>query len=110
MRLLPALALIASPALAQERIPSHCIAIASAEPDVVPVALEDGLQPDSVLLRYLDHASFAIVTFDGTVAVTDYTGYLGTQDLGPDVVAMNNAHHTHWTPRPDGRISRSLRS
>lgn len=109
MRLLPALALIASPALAQERIPSHCIAIASAEPDVVPVALEDGLQPDSVLLRYLDHASFAIVTFDGTVAVTDYTGYLGTQDLVPDVVTMNNAHHTHWTSRPDGRIPHVLK-
>jgi L-ascorbate metabolism protein UlaG (beta-lactamase superfamily) len=108
MRLLPALALIAAPAYAQERIPSHCIAIASAEPTIVPVALEDGLEPDSVLIRYLDHASFAIVLADGTVAVTDYTGYLGTQDVVPDVVTMNNAHHTHWTAAPDPRIPNVL--
>jgi L-ascorbate metabolism protein UlaG (beta-lactamase superfamily) len=108
MRLILALTLFASPALAQERIPSHCIALASAEPQVVPVALQDGLKPDSVLIRYVDHASFAIVTPDGTVAVTDYTGYLGTQDLVPDVVTMNNAHSTHWTASPDPRIPHVL--
>ena len=108
MRLLAALALIATPALAQERIASHCIAVAAAEPAVVPVALEDGLEADSVLIRYLDHASFAIVTADGTVAVTDYTGYLGTQDLVPDVVTMNSAHTSHWTNTPDPRIPHVL--
>lgn len=109
MRLLAALALIATPALGQERIASHCIALAAAEPAVVPVALADGLEPDSVLIRYLDHASFAIVTSDGTVAVTDYTGYLGTQDLVPDVVTMNNAHTSHWTAAPDPRIPHVLK-
>jgi L-ascorbate metabolism protein UlaG (beta-lactamase superfamily) len=108
MRLLAALALLATPAFAQERIPSHCIALAAAEPTVVPVALQDGLEPDSVLIRYIDHASFAIVTADGTVAVTDYTGYLGTADLVPDVVTMNNAHSTHWTAAPDRRIPHVL--
>lgn len=109
LRLLTAFALLAAPALAQERIPSHCIAIAAAEPSVVPVALNEGLDQDSVLIRYLDHAMFAIVTSDGTVAVTDYTGYLGTQDVVPDVVTMNNAHHTHWTPTPDPRITHVLK-
>lgn len=108
MRLLAALALLATPTLAQERIPSHCIALAAAEPSVVPVALQDGLEPDSILIRYIDHASFAIVTADGTVAVTDYSGYLGTADLVPDVVTMNNAHHTHWTAAPDPRIAHVL--
>lgn len=108
MRLLAALAMLATPALAQERIPSHCIALAAAEPAVVPVALQDGLEPDSILIRYIDHASFAIVTADGTVAVTDYTGYLGTADLVPDVVTMNNAHSTHWTAAPDRRIPHVL--
>lgn len=108
MRLLAALLLFASPALAQDRIPSHCIAVAAGEPSVVPVALEDGLEPHSVLIRYIDHASFAIVTPDGTVAVTDYTGYLGTADLVPDVVTMNNAHSTHWTAAPDPRIPHVL--
>ena len=111
MRLAVALALsvIALPAIAQERIPSHCIALASAQPQVVPVALEEGLEPDAVLIRYIDHASFAIVTPDGTVAVTDYTGYLGTQDIVPDVVTMNNAHSTHWTASPDPRIPHVLK-
>ena len=108
MRLLAALALIATPALGQERIASHCIAVAAAVPSVVPVALQDGLEKDSVLIRYLDHASFAIVTADGTVAVTDYTGYLGTQDLVPDVVTMNSAHSSHWTAAPDPRIPHVL--
>jgi L-ascorbate metabolism protein UlaG (beta-lactamase superfamily) len=108
MRLLPALMLIAAPALAQERIPSHCIALAAAKPEVVPVALQDGLEPGSVLIRYIEHGSFAIVTPDGTVAVTDYTGYTGTTDLVPDVVTMNNAHSTHWTALPDPRIPHVL--
>jgi L-ascorbate metabolism protein UlaG (beta-lactamase superfamily) len=109
MRLPLLLTLVAAPALAQDRIPSHCIALAAAEPVVVPVALQDGLDADSVLIRYIDHASFAIVTPDGTVAVTDYTGYLGTQDLVPEVVTMNNAHDTHWTAAPDPRIPHVLR-
>jgi L-ascorbate metabolism protein UlaG (beta-lactamase superfamily) len=100
--------MIATPALAQDRIPSHCIAVAAGEPRVVPVALEDGLDPGSVLIRYIGHASFAIVTADGTVAVTDYTGYLGAQDVVPDVVTMNNAHSTHWTAAPDRRIPHVL--
>ena len=108
MRLSLALILLASPALAQERIPSHCIALAAAEPQVVPVALNEGLEAGSVLIRYIDHASFAIVTDDGTVAVTDYTGYLGTQDIVHDVVTMNNAHSTHWTAAPDPRIPHVL--
>lgn len=109
MRLLAALALIATPALGQERIPSHCIAVAEGEASVVPVALEEALEPNEVLIRYIHHASFAVVTADRTVAVTDYTGYLGTADLVPDVVTMNNAHSTHWTAAPDPRIPNVLK-
>ena len=78
MRLALALCLLAVPAFAQERIPSHCIAIAAAEPTVLPVALQDGLEKDSVLIHYLDHASIAIVTAAGWVAVTDYDADIGT--------------------------------
>lgn len=113
MRLAPILTCVlsglAAPALAQDRIPSHCIALAQDQPQVIPATLEQGLDPDSVLIRYIDHASFAIVTPDGTVAVTDYTGYIGTQDIVPDVVTMNNAHSTHWTANPDPRIPHVLR-
>jgi hypothetical protein len=98
----------ATPLLAQDRILSHCIALAAGEATVQPAALNDGLEDGSVLIRYIDHASFAIVTHDGTVAVTDYTGYIGTQDVVPDVVTMNNAHSTHWTAAPDPRIPHVL--
>ncbi len=66
--------------------------------------------PDgAVLIRYLDHASFASVTDDGKVAVTDYTGYIGNPDVVPDIVTMNNAHSTHFTDTPDQRIGQILR-
>ena len=100
--------LLSPPVLAQERLASHCQALASAVPVVVPVQWGEGLEADHVLIRYLDHASFAIVTDGGLVAVTDYTGYTGTADLVPDVVTMNNAHSTHWTATPDPRIPHVL--
>lgn len=109
MRYLLILSFLALPAFAEDRIPSHCIALAAAEPQIMTAALGDGLAEGSVLIRYLDHASFALVTPDGTVAVTDYTGYLGTQDVVPDVVTMNNAHDTHWTSVPDPRIEHVLK-
>ncbi len=105
---LAALIAAALPATAQDRIPSHCIALANGPETVVPAALGEGLEENHVLIRYLDHASFAIVAHDGTVAVTDYTGYTGTADFVPDVVTMNNAHSTHWTAAPDQRIPNIL--
>jgi L-ascorbate metabolism protein UlaG (beta-lactamase superfamily) len=108
-RLLPAvLALAAAPGLAQERIESHCIALSQAPERVVPARFGAPLAADAVRLRYLDHASFLIETAGGLTAVTDYTGFTGTRDLVPDVVTMNNAHATHWTPNPDPRIPHVL--
>jgi L-ascorbate metabolism protein UlaG (beta-lactamase superfamily) len=117
--LLTALSLAPLAALAQEaapeapfRIPSHCIALAQGPalaPERVVPADWTAVAADHVLIRYLDHASFAILAADGTLAVTDYTGYTGTLDLVPDVVTMNNAHSTHWTATPDPRIPHVLR-
>jgi L-ascorbate metabolism protein UlaG (beta-lactamase superfamily) len=105
---LTATLLLAAPAMAQDRIPSHCLALASGPETVQPAKIGEGLEENHVLIHYLDHASFAIVTHDGLVAVTDYTGYTGTVDLVPDVVTMNNAHSTHWTATPDPRIPHVL--
>lgn len=112
LALLAASALLFAPALpaaAQERIPSHCIALSQAEAQVVPVAFGEPLDSRTVRLRYLNHASFLLETAGGLTAVTDYTGYTGPRPLIPDVVTMNNAHSTHWTPTPDPAIPHVLR-
>jgi hypothetical protein len=100
--------LVAVPAIAQDRIPSHCQALAQGDAQVIPASLGDPLDPDTVRLRFIDHAMWLIETPGGLTAVTDYTGFIGTTDLVPDVVTMNNAHRTHWTPTPDPRIPHVL--
>lgn len=110
LKYLALLTLLATPALAQDRIPSHCIALADAGPERVwRAGLGDPLEADHVRIRYVDHATFLLETPGGLVAATDYTGFLGTADLVPDVVTMNNAHSTHWTSNPDPRIPHVLR-
>ncbi len=109
IRFLTLALLCATPVAAQERIPSHCIALAQNDASVVQVAFGDPLEADTVRLRYIDHATFLIETAGGLTVATDYTGYLGSRDVVPDVVTMNNAHGTHWTDRPDPRIAHVLR-
>jgi hypothetical protein len=96
-------------AAAEERIPSHCQAIAAAEARVIPATFGAPLEAGSVRLRFVDHAMWLIETPGGLRAVTDYTGFIGVPDVVPDVVTMNNAHGTHWTPDPDPRIPHVLR-
>jgi hypothetical protein len=102
----------AAPAAAQGRIPSHCVALAEGVPGgalLHRATFGAAMAPDRVRLSYIDHATFLIETSGGLTAATDYTGRLGTVDLVPDVVTMNNAHATHWTPFPDPRIPHVLR-
>jgi len=113
LTILPALlsVLLAAPALAQtaapERIPSHCFAVAQGIAQVMPASFAPDLAADQVRIHFIDHASFAIAA-GGKTVVTDYTGYTGLRDWVPDVVTMNNAHSTHWTPNPDPRIPHVL--
>lgn len=102
------LLLCAAPALAQDRVPSHCIALADAGVPVHRVAFSDPVAEGEVRIRYLDHASFALRTPQGKVLVTDYTGFIGGGDTVPDVVTMNNSHGTHWTANPDPRVPHVL--
>jgi len=95
-----ALALLsAGPALAA----SNCFAIADAGPRVIRAALG----PDEVGIAFVGHASFRIETPGGVSAVTDFAGWWGGGEP-PDVVTMNKAHSTHWTPNPDPRIAHVL--
>lgn len=102
-------ALLGAPLAAQERIPSHCIALAQNAARVIPVTFGAPVPAETLRLHYADHATFLLETAGGLVVATDYTGYLGTVDVVPDVVTMNNAHSTHWTSGPDARIPHVLR-
>lgn len=101
----------ALPAEAQERRASHCIAIADAAPGMQylhKAAWTDPVPEYSVRLQYLSHASFLIQTRGGLNVVTDFTGYIGNVPMIPDVVTMNHAHTSHWTPYPDPAIPHIL--
>ena len=104
---LAATLVLALPAAAQERRPSHCIAIADAAPGIAYLHKAAWTQPVadefSVRIRYVDHSMYLIQTLGGLNVVTDYNGFVGPVALVPDVVTMNNAHGTHWTafPNPD---------
>ena len=96
---------------AQDRRPSHCIAIADAAPGLEYLQKASWSEPvpaDSVRLHYVAHASFLLQTEGGLTAVTDYTGFIGAVEMVPDVVTMNHAHETHWTTAPDPAIPHVL--
>ncbi|CTQ48263.1 MBL fold metallo-hydrolase [Jannaschia donghaensis] len=102
-------ALLPGPATAQDRRPSHCIAIAQA-PGVEYLhhaSFAAPLDDYNVRLNYIDHSMFMIETQGGLRAVTDYAGFIGATRL-PDVVTMNRAHISHWTPLPDPDIPHVL--
>ena len=102
----------ALPAWAQDRRPSHCIAVADAAPGVEYVHKASWAAPVpqfSVRLHFVSHASFLVKTQGGLTAVTDYAGFIGNTRLIPDVVTMNHAHSTHWTANPDPAIPHVLR-
>lgn len=98
----------ASVASAQERRPSHCIAIADASPElhyIQKAAWRDPLEDEfSVRLSYIDHSMYLIQTYGGLSAVTDFVGFIGAVGLVPNVVTMNNAHESHWTAFPHPEI------
>ena len=95
---------------AQERTPSHCIALADAAPgmEYLHKANLPDVPEESVFLHYIAHASFLIRSHGGLNMVTDFTGFTGTLPLIPDVVTMNHAHDTHWTAFPDPAIPHVL--
>lgn len=89
-------------AAAQDRRPSHCIAIAGGPERVQQAAWSDPVPERSVRLSFLGHAMFLIQTEGGVDIVTDYNGALPQDAPAPDVVTMNHAHPTHWTDAVEG--------
>ena len=111
MRFLVILGLIwTTAAHAQDRRPSHCIALAQV-PGIEylhKASFREPVEKHAVRISYISHASFLIQSHDGIDVVTDYTGFLGVTTLVPDVVTMNHAHSTHWTANPDPAIPNVL--
>lgn len=82
---------------------SSCFQLAEGPYRVTPASLA----PDEVSINFVGHASFRITTPEGISAVTDFFGAWGAGEP-PDIVTMNKAHTTHWTPFPDPRIPHVL--
>ncbi|MEM8576379.1 MAG: MBL fold metallo-hydrolase [Pseudomonadota bacterium] len=101
-------ALLALPAAAQERTPSHCRALAQDTAHVMQASYQADVPAERVLIHYVAHASFLIRSHGGLNMVTDFTGFTGSAPMIPDVVTMNHAHDTHWTPNPDPAIPHVL--
>jgi len=59
-------------------------------------------------ILFVGHSTFRMETPGGLVINTDYAGTDGPGRV-PDVVTMNRAHSTHWTPDPDPSIDHVLR-
>lgn len=110
-RFLIALIFFSGSAAAQERRSSHCIALAEATPGIEylhKASWQDPVPDYSVRLSYIAHASFLLQTPGGLNAVTDFTGFIGSAPMIPDIVTMNHAHETHWTAFPDPAIPHVL--
>lgn len=125
--LAPAAAYTASPLdpidpSAQKQAASRCMLVArDLQREAMPVQLAqlmDGTavtgprlsayEPPQVRIRYAGHSTFVIETPQGLRIATDFSGAFGARPL-PDIVTMNHAHITHWTPVPDPEIGHVLR-
>lgn len=110
-RLLVALAilLIAGAARTHAATASRCAAVAGGPSAIVPVAsMPSSAKDGSVRITLVGHATFRIESPEGIVVATDFFGQAGP-GRPPDVVTMNHAHITHYTPVPDPRIPHVLR-
>lgn len=110
-RLIVVLWLLILPLALREAHAAGCFALASRPlAGLLPVAFVPTTLPQGVDVRivFLGHASFWIESPQGVTAVTDYTGRIPL-DRVPQIVTMNNAHETHWTPFPDPGIRHVLR-
>ncbi len=112
MRLILIAALIGlslSPAAAQDRRPSHCIALVDRGPErLMRASFQEPVAQDTVRIRYVSHAMYLLQTEGGLSALTDYNGFIGATDFFPNVATMNRAHSSHWTAAPDPRIPHVL--
>jgi len=74
----------------------------------IDLTVQNKLGIGEVSISYVAHSTFRIEDATGLTIATDYSGTAGPNII-PDVVTMNHAHITHFTPFPDKRITHILR-
>ena len=74
----------------------------------IDLTVQSKLGIGEVSISYVAHSTFRIEDATGLTIATDYSGNAGPNVI-PDVVTMNHAHITHFTPFPDKRITHVLR-
>jgi L-ascorbate metabolism protein UlaG (beta-lactamase superfamily) len=106
VRAVAALALLAMPSVAgaAERQDPCPPLLSSAEPRIIPAALDS----KEVGLTFVGHATFLIETPGGVKIATDYNDYIRPAVV-PDIATMNKAHDTHFSNHPDPGIKLILR-
>jgi L-ascorbate metabolism protein UlaG (beta-lactamase superfamily) len=95
---------------ANDPVPSRCIAIAEALPQVTFASFSNAQALTSegeVTITYAGHSTYVIETPAGVRIATDYSGHYGHTPL-PRVITMNKAHSTHFTRNPDPGIEHVL--
>jgi len=99
------------PAMAQDDpVPSSCIAMAQALPNVVYANFtpaQASASKGEVTITYAGHSTYIVETPGGVRIATDFSGAYGHTPL-PQVVTMNRAHRTHYTMTPDPGIETVL--
>ncbi|MEO4000765.1 MBL fold metallo-hydrolase [Mesorhizobium sp. CAU 1732] len=107
------IALWLTPASAQQQdepVPSQCLAIAQAMPNVTYASFTPAqtFVDGEVTITYAGHSTYVIETPGGVRIATDFSGLYGSEPL-PRIVTMNKAHRTHYTELPDPAIEHVLR-
>jgi L-ascorbate metabolism protein UlaG (beta-lactamase superfamily) len=99
-------ALVWSTAAFAQSPPSECFAIAQNLHGEARVHFAS-LKADEARITYEGHSTFVIESPQGVRAATDFAGDAG--GIVPDIVTMNNAHSSHYTPFPDPAIKHVLK-
>jgi L-ascorbate metabolism protein UlaG (beta-lactamase superfamily) len=103
---LTVIALVWSTAAVAQSPPSECLAIAQNLQGEARVHFAS-LKADEARITYEGHSTFVIESPQGVRAATDFAGFAG--GIVPDIVTMNNAHSSHYTPFPDPAIKHVLK-
>lgn len=95
---------------ADDQVPSKCMAIAQALPEVTYASFTPAqtFVDGDVTITYAGHSTYVIETPGGVRIATDYSGIYGANPL-PRIATMNKAHRTHYTDWPDQGIEHVLR-